>query len=362
VRACVRRNVLRGRMHRKHACNMTPSGRHTSLVHRSTSCSCCLTASRKNSLSSPISSHKMPQRYFNRYPSDIETLVHTQNILAIPTIPYAWGFQALKLQNLSKLLEHSSCLLEIYTVDSICRETLQTLASRAKSKQPLTFYLSHNSFCLQYLSIQPGFENYKIFYIFISSNRWLKSERYLRWEHTVERTRTTNRGHVRSSRLYCACSLVSCYFSQNVYNSNRDAVERLISTNESSVVLANPSQLLFTCEVCKEDFHSEGLLQWHLKFHYNIKIRSRKGKKPFACTKCAYKSALKCNLDIHMRRHDGIKPHECDMCGKRFTTSSTLTVHHRTHTGVKPYTCTTCGRRFAQSSHRNKHFKRCNKV
>lgn len=57
-----------------------------------------------------------------------------------------------------------------------------------------------------------------------------------------------------------------------------------------------------------------------------------------------------------MRTHSGEKPYSCTYCEKRFALKGNLTVHIRTHTGETPYVCV-CGKGFYESSRLKRHQK-----
>ncbi|XP_067144720.1 zinc finger protein 85-like isoform X1 [Centruroides vittatus] len=163
------------------------------------------------------------------------------------------------------------------------------------------------------------------------------------------------------------------------------------------IVFASRSKQEFTCDLCKQTFTNQKILQTHLFCHI--------GKKPFRCTTCNKKflwqfllrrhvkvhktgnkneishrnlrlqaskdrvkssprNSKKCNinrknaycvnrgkhfrygkgsLERHKRMH---KVHVCKICGKEFKWNYTLLQHERTHSEDRPFKCDICNKGF----------------
>ncbi|XP_067144739.1 zinc finger protein 271-like [Centruroides vittatus] len=152
------------------------------------------------------------------------------------------------------------------------------------------------------------------------------------------------------------------------------------------------------CDLCKQTFVNEEILQAHLNFHI--------GKKPFCCTTCNQKFSWQFLLRRHTKEHStekqseidhtkvGLlsssknrkvskrkplrydisdKPHNtksqlekhnrthqpvshcCKICKKEFQTKSKLRQHQRTHSENRPFKCDICDKGFKTKSHLKRH-------
>ena len=64
--------------------------------------------------------------------------------------------------------------------------------------------------------------------------------------------------------------------------------------------------------------------------------------RPYLCTVCDKRFALKDSLKRHKQLHSGINVYSCTQCEKCFSSQSALSCHKNIHTGK--YKCTECGR------------------
>ncbi|KAM5134203.1 zinc finger and BTB domain-containing protein 32 [Callospermophilus lateralis] len=64
--------------------------------------------------------------------------------------------------------------------------------------------------------------------------------------------------------------------------------------------------------------------------------------RPYSCSVCGKRFALKHQMETHYRVHTGEKPFSCSLCPQRSRDFSAMTKHLRTH-GAAPYRCPLCG-------------------
>ncbi|KAM6225377.1 zinc finger and BTB domain-containing protein 32 [Rhynchocyon petersi] len=63
--------------------------------------------------------------------------------------------------------------------------------------------------------------------------------------------------------------------------------------------------------------------------------------RPYSCSVCGKRFALKHQMETHYRVHTGEKPFSCSLCPQRSRDFSAMTKHLRTH-GAAPYRCPVC--------------------
>lgn len=77
------------------------------------------------------------------------------------------------------------------------------------------------------------------------------------------------------------------------------------------------------------------------------------------CPFCSYKNNRKIIIKNHIRfKHIGERPFSCSICHHRFAIKTNLQRHMLTHTGEKPFQCQFCLRKFSQKVNLITHLKR----
>ncbi|MCL4154706.1 UNVERIFIED_CONTAM: hypothetical protein GTU68_014409, partial [Idotea baltica] len=97
----------------------------------------------------------------------------------------------------------------------------------------------------------------------------------------------------------------------------------------------------FFCNICGRGFVRMQNLQRH--------VRTHTGEKPYFCNLCDYRAKISSSVYRHIRytKEDRVT---CPHCFKLFGQAEDLRRHVRTHTGEKPYMCTQCQFRSAVRS------------
>lgn len=105
------------------------------------------------------------------------------------------------------------------------------------------------------------------------------------------------------------------------FKSENTDVDSVFSAKEkkSSKVLKCNENLPVTCDVCKREFKSQGILKKHMKSdHQDYK---------YPCDQCDYSTAEKGNLKRHIRtKHDGVR-FPCDLCDYKGSTKHKAREH-----------------------------------
>jgi len=95
---------------------------------------------------------------------------------------------------------------------------------------------------------------------------------------------------------------------------------------------------LYPCTECEKCFPTQRYLRQHMNVHSS----------KYKCTECGKCFRSTSKLTIHMEGHSGEKPYICYECGKTFRNFQYLQRHLRVHTGAKPHSCRHCSACFAQ--------------
>ncbi|XP_029651097.1 zinc finger protein 200-like [Octopus sinensis] len=117
----------------------------------------------------------------------------------------------------------------------------------------------------------------------------------------------------------------------------------------------------FRCSLCSKTFHTQRLLNRHIKSHSNIK--------QYLCSYCGKGFNDTFDLKRHTRIHTGVRPFKCELCGKSFTQRCSLESHGRKVHGqsvsyghkerrTKLYVCEDCGNTTDRPENHYRHLKR----
>ncbi|XP_023232617.1 zinc finger protein 708-like isoform X1 [Centruroides sculpturatus] len=142
-----------------------------------------------------------------------------------------------------------------------------------------------------------------------------------------------------------------------------------------SIMFASHSKEKVSCNLCKQTFTNNRILETHLFCHI--------GNKPFRCTTCNKKFLWHFLLRRHVKEHktgnqneishrnlrlqpsgDGVKSspkngkvHVCKICGKEFNWKANLLRHKSTHSEDRPFKCGICNKGFKWKEKVNTHQK-----
>lgn len=121
------------------------------------------------------------------------------------------------------------------------------------------------------------------------------------------------------------------------------------STLKEHVALKHSQEKPFACTLCSAKFAVKRRLLLHMSAHGDAK--------PFAC-QCGALFKRKSCLMRHQVIHDSGAKFTCSECSKTFCTASNLRDHELCkHSSERPFSCPQCGARFALKSRLNVHVK-----
>jgi len=90
----------------------------------------------------------------------------------------------------------------------------------------------------------------------------------------------------------------------------------------------------YSCTLCDKRYAIKDSLNHHKQIHNGGKI--------YPCTECDKEFPTQRYLRQHMNVHSA--KYKCDVCGKGFRSTAKLTLHAQGHSGAKPYECFVCDR------------------
>ncbi|XP_066970658.1 zinc finger and BTB domain-containing protein 14-like isoform X5 [Macrobrachium rosenbergii] len=136
-------------------------------------------------------------------------------------------------------------------------------------------------------------------------------------------------------------------------------------THFSNHILVHTGEKPFSCSYCPARFAVKANQKRHervLPLAINSKGSWRDGNvRIFQCHICPYSTKNRTHLQHHILIHTGEKPYVCSYCSASFTFKGSMKRHERTHTGEKPFACTECpytaNQRSCLMNHMQKHFQ-----
>lgn len=155
------------------------------------------------------------------------------------------------------------------------------------------------------------------------------------------------------------------YFEVELVNGGNGFRNPLLSTaqlelNSTAKFSEKTTDERFRCSICAKTFHTQRLLNRHIKSHSNIK--------QYLCSYCGKGFNDTFDLKRHTRIHTGVRPFKCDVCSKSFTQRCSLESHGRKVHGInvdyghkerrsKLYVCEDCGNTTALPENHYLHLK-----
>lgn len=171
-------------------------------------------------------------------------------------------------------------------------------------------------------------------------NKAFTVRRYL-----MSHVRTSHKNpKVRSEKLPKIQKSVTCQICQKVFDKQ--------GTFNKHMKCHNKEPPRYMCDCCGQEFESRHILRRHLSSEHKI------SKKFVKCNLCQ-KIIPKKREDEHLKFHNGQKEHQCEICGNQYVTEGLLNTHKkRQHAGLK-YECDICSDSFDQPKkllhHRRSH-------
>ncbi|XP_034027805.1 gastrula zinc finger protein XlCGF57.1-like isoform X1 [Thalassophryne amazonica] len=169
------------------------------------------------------------------------------------------------------------------------------------------------------------------------------------------------RGNITKTQFHFSeCEKACGHVNYSKQNTGMQANEKPFSCSECGKRFALKDSLIthirihqgekpFGCSVCHIRFRKKEVLHNHMKIHT--------GQKAFGCSVCGKRFGKKSTLITHLRIHSGEKPFACSDCDKRFGRNNDLIAHLRIHRGEKPFDCSECGSRFRRKGNLIRHMR-----
>ncbi|ROT62140.1 hypothetical protein C7M84_020028 [Penaeus vannamei] len=101
------------------------------------------------------------------------------------------------------------------------------------------------------------------------------------------------------------------------------------------------------CHECGQDFYSRTSLTGHHKRHH--------APRKHLCEQCGKGYVNNVELQRHLKAHRNQRDFKCDVCGRSFLKAVDLTYHRRSHTGERPHQCMLCQESFIRPLGLRKH-------
>ncbi|XP_023232623.1 zinc finger protein 808-like [Centruroides sculpturatus] len=156
---------------------------------------------------------------------------------------------------------------------------------------------------------------------------------------------------------------------------NYNKIHEKIKRKYFKVMFASHSKQEFKCDLCKQTFTNNRILETHLFCH----IR----KKPFCCTSCNKKFLWRFLLQRHVKEHKtgneneifyrnfrlqpsgnrvnssprNGKVYACKICGREFKWKINLLRHEATHSEDRPFKCNICNKGFKLKGYLKTHYE-----
>ena len=104
--------------------------------------------------------------------------------------------------------------------------------------------------------------------------------------------------YVRHKLLHSGTPLLKCGLCSKLFVHKSDMIRHKVM-----------HAMMFTCEICKRNFHKRSIYLLHKQRHYD--------DKPWKCRICGKSFSTRGNYNIHQRIHSGEKPYACEQCNYR---------------------------------------------
>ena len=137
----------------------------------------------------------------------------------------------------------------------------------------------------------------------------------------------------------------------------------------------------FICNICKEVFRQQRLLDWHVQIHFGSRVlfgcqmcdavftdklylvrhvrtaHNERSRQSFMCTACGLDCMTIARLEKHVRSEAGSGRFRCDTCCARFDHEVGLQVHRRSHANCGFFRCEACDAQFRHVGPLKRHLR-----